>query len=149
MLTTHPGAVRDPATNAAPYGGCAPAAECTTAATLASVPALRRFARAATARWSLTPAVGEALALVVSELAGNAVRHSGSADVTLRLSATATTLIVEVRDHGHWRHPSRLPSHEPACGGRGLQLVEAYSARCTIHPAPDGTRVTVELPLHR
>ncbi|PYC79528.1 ATP-binding protein [Streptomyces tateyamensis] len=122
---------------------------CAVAATGPSVPALRSFARTMAARWGLGREVDEALALVVSELAGNVVRHSGSADLVLTLRIGADTLTVEVRDHGQWREPQVKPP-APAtlgCGGRGLQLVSAYATRCTVITTITGTRVIAELPL--
>ncbi|MFJ9575394.1 ATP-binding protein [Streptomyces sp. NPDC101191] len=127
-------------------------AGCVAAATSASVPALRRFARAQALRWALPRTVDGALELVVSELVGNAVRHSGSADVVLLLSLSddATVLTVDVRDNGRWRRPrTRRPRYEDglACGGRGLQLVEAYATRCRVRFPGGGTHVSVELAL--
>ncbi|MFJ9824857.1 ATP-binding protein [Streptomyces sp. NPDC101160] len=122
-------------------------AGCVTVATAASVPALRWFARGVAAHWGLPNGIDGALALVVSELVGNAVRHSGGPDVALLLSADVSTLAVEVRDNGRWRPRLGRPRHEdePATGGRGLDLVDAYATRCTVHALPGGTHVVAEL----
>ncbi|MER7535674.1 ATP-binding protein [Streptomyces sp. NPDC097704] len=124
-------------------------AGCLTAATAASVPVLRRFARGVAARWGLPAGTDDALRLVVSELVGNAVRHSGGPDVALLLSAGLSTLAVEVKDNGRWRPRPGGPRHEDelVCGGRGLDIVEAYALRCTVHARPDGTHVIAEIPL--
>lgn len=124
-------------------------AGCVSAATAASVPALRWFARGVAARWGLPPGIEGDLALVVSELVGNAVRHSGGPDVALLLSADVSTLAVEVRDNGRWRPRLGRPRDEddPACGGRGLDIVDAYATRCTVHALPGGTHVIAELSL--
>ncbi|MFE0647007.1 ATP-binding protein [Streptomyces sp. NPDC059534] len=124
-------------------------AGCLTAATAASVPALRRFARGVAAHWGLPTGVDDALRLVVSELVGNAVRHSGGPDVALLLSADLSTLAVEVKDNGHWRSRPGRPRYEGelVCGGRGLEIVQAYALRCTVHVRPGGTHVIAELSL--
>ncbi|MFE1904011.1 ATP-binding protein [Streptomyces gardneri] len=124
-------------------------AGCLTVATAASVPALRRFARGVAASWGLPAGIDDALRLVVSELVGNAVRHSGGPDVALLLSADLSTLSVEVKDNGRWRPGPGRPRHEGeiACGGRGLDLVEAYARRCTVHTKSGGTHVIAELSL--
>ena len=129
---------------------CRLAAACVLPATAACVPVLRRLAQHAARRWELPDDTGEALGLIVTELATNAVRHSGSPDVTLRLCVAEATLTVQVRDSGRWR-PRAVPPSAPrrgedtACGGRGLLLVEAYAASCAVRTSADGTTVTAEL----
>ncbi|MFI5527098.1 ATP-binding protein [Kitasatospora sp. NPDC051853] len=115
-----------------------------TAALDSAVPALRAFARTEAARWGLT-GVLDGLALVVSELVGNSVRHSGSSDVRLLLRAGAHALTVEVADTGQWRRPADRRGGL-ARGGRGLQLVEAFSSSVTVHTGRWGTRVIAVLP---
>lgn len=129
---------------------CRLAATCVLPATAACVPVLRRLAQRAARRWELPDDTGEALGLIVTELATNAVRHSGSPDVTLLLCVAEGTLTVQVRDSGGWR-PRAVPPRDPgcgeetACGGRGLLLVEAYAANCAVRTSADGTTVTAEL----
>ncbi|MEU7072164.1 ATP-binding protein [Streptomyces narbonensis] len=122
-------------------------AGCLTTATAASVPAMRRFARGVAAYWGLPTGIDDALRLVVSELVGNAVRHSGGPDVALLLSADLSTLSVEVKDNGRWRPGRHRHEGELACGGRGLDIVEAYALRCTVHTRTGGTHVIAELSL--
>ncbi|MGW6558529.1 ATP-binding protein [Streptomyces hydrogenans] len=118
---------------------------CVMEATDVSVPELRRFARSTVARWGLLEDDSD-LALVVTELVGNAVRHSNGSEVRLLLSATHSTLIVEVRDNGRWQdRAAPKPADGLACGGRGLQLVEASSAVVVVQPGREGTRVIVKL----
>ncbi|MFF0754200.1 ATP-binding protein [Streptomyces sp. NPDC004267] len=124
-------------------------AGCTAPAIAASVPVLRRFARGVAARWGLPDGVDDALGLVVSELVGNAVRHSGGRDVGLLLSADRSTLAVDVKDNGRWLLRPGRPRHEDelVCGGRGLDIVEACALRCVVHTRRDGTHVYAEIPL--
>ncbi|ROR46403.1 ATP-binding protein [Kitasatospora cineracea] len=130
-----------------PRGAARRTACCVMAATDAAVPALRAFARATAARWGLE-CDDYGLALVVSELVGNAVRHSGSPDVRLLLTADAFALTVTVGDSGRWQS-ARRRADGLACGGRGLQLVRAYTVRFSVRPTFDGTRVSAALPLLR
>jgi len=128
---------------------------CTMPAVPASVPALRRFARTSARLWDVSEDVGEPLALVVTELVTNAVRHSGGPDVTLLLTVDTDTLTVHVMDNGRWRTRSAVRGSDPylvddpACGGRGLRLVEEYADRCALWRTACGTRVEVELSLAR
>ncbi|MFC8583652.1 ATP-binding protein [Streptomyces sp. NPDC057217] len=121
-----------------------------TPARLESVPAMRRFVRSATRQWGLCETADEALALVVSELVSNAVLHSGSTDVEVTVGLTGTTLIVRVRDHGHWpvQSATRRPREEDgACFGRGLRLVAAYADRTWTTCTEAGTTAAAELDL--
>ncbi|WP_051969452.1 ATP-binding protein [Kitasatospora azatica] len=113
-----------------------------------SVPELRQFARAVAQEWGVPGEVDEALALIVTELVANAVRHSGSPEVALLLSVTGLVLTVEVRDRGHWRARARRRcAEDTACNGRGLQLVAAYASVCEVSRTRSGTRVVAELRL--
>jgi anti-sigma regulatory factor (Ser/Thr protein kinase) len=87
------------------------------------------------------------LALLVSELVSNAVRHSeGSAEAPIVLSATVTneTIRVTVTDAGRGFTPS---PRDPAGtqGGFGLQLLETAAARWGVDSGGP-TRVWFELP---
>jgi len=128
--------------------GTGRSAACAMPAVADSVPALRRFARGAARRWELPDSVDEALALIVTELAANAVRHSGSPDVALLLAVDGVTVTVQVKDAGRWRarrKPDGPIAEAEACGGRGLQLVEAYAAGFALWRTAGGTRVVAEL----
>ncbi|MGW4161141.1 ATP-binding protein [Streptomyces sp. NPDC004788] len=120
---------------------------CVMPATVDAVPPLRRFAQEAARRWELGDEIDEALGVIVTELAANVVRHSGSRDVALLLTATGRSLTLQVRDTGRWRpRRPRLPGDEAtACCGRGLPLVRAYAVDCAIVRTARGTRVAVTL----
>ncbi|GAA1165216.1 anti-sigma regulatory factor (Ser/Thr protein kinase) [Kitasatospora gansuensis] len=122
---------------------------CTMPAVPTSVPALRHFARTSARHWDVAVDTVEALALVVTELVTNAVRHSGGPDVTLLLTVDTGTLTVHVMDNGRWRPRPALRDlvDDPACGGRGLRLVEEYADSCALWRTVAGTRVEVGLSL--
>ena len=110
----------------------------TTEATRQAIAQLRRFARDMAAHWGLAEDVADALRLVMSEYASNAVEHSGSADVTAMLTRADDTVTMYVKDAGQWRQPPVLADAVPECG-RGLLIVRAYSAACGVHRTRQGT----------
>jgi anti-sigma regulatory factor (Ser/Thr protein kinase) len=76
---------------------------------------------------------GEDAALLVSEVFGNSVRHSGSGaageTVTVALRAEDGAVRVEVTDRAGPGTPELRPAGRDSEGGRGLQLVAALAAR--------------------
>ncbi|MCZ4612405.1 ATP-binding protein [Streptomyces sp. Lzd4kr] len=110
----------------------------------------RHFTTDHLARWRVKDTDRDRAELIVSELAGNAVRH-GRSDMTVRLSLMDGDLRIEVIDGGC---PSRTRScTEPPAdeAGRGLSLVrlladwtdirrDAYGwqARVGLHVAGPG-----------
>ncbi|MEU6735389.1 ATP-binding protein [Streptomyces physcomitrii] len=120
---------------------------CTLAATPEAPTVMRRFAGAMARRWGLAGHTCESLALVVTELVTNAVRHSGSPVVTLRLSSGEGTLRAEVHDIGRWRH-APVPAQGPGDGyprcGRGLALVRAHTTRTVARLTTTGTTMLAE-----
>ncbi|MFB6836965.1 ATP-binding protein [Streptomyces sp. NPDC056361] len=114
----------------------------------ASVSHLRRIARREARRWLLSADTEEALQLVVSELAGNVVLHSGSPYIALLLSVEAGVLFVKVRDGGRWGENSSCATREDDdCFGRGLVLVDAVAARLTVVRTATGSEVVAEIDL--
>lgn len=83
------------------------------------------------------------MALVVTELVANAVRHAGT-DIELSLTHIASGVRVEVKDGSRrpLRQRTALSSDE---GGRGLLLVDALSNRYGVVGEEDGKRVWVEM----
>ncbi|MFL0392375.1 MULTISPECIES: ATP-binding protein [Streptomyces] len=106
---------------------------------LSSTPRGARLARLSATRWldehgvPFRGAASRTAAVVVAELASNAVRHCGGIgrDFRLRLvlgvgPAAGGTLRVEVTDA---RADKRLPPGLPRSSGRGLVLVNALAER--------------------
>jgi anti-sigma regulatory factor (Ser/Thr protein kinase) len=94
--------------------------------------------------------VSDTVALLVAELAANAVTHGRvpGRDFELRLTRTPQTLRIEVSDtRGERRPPTRAAAPPPlADGGRGLLLVEALADRwAVLDRVPVGKTVRVEL----
>lgn len=105
----------------------------------ASVTAARRFATNAVA--GAPPAVAEAVAIAVSELATNCVRHAGTA-FTVDIDQTPDELRVAVADSGEGWPVLRSP--QPAeLSGRGLVLVRALVDDWGIDVPPDHKGKTV------
>ncbi|MGW4032046.1 ATP-binding protein [Streptomyces sp. NPDC004838] len=123
-------------------------AQCAMSATPESVRALRRFAGAVARRWRLHDVCHEALSVIVTELVGNVVLHSGSSWVTVAIKVRGNTLTAEVRDGGRWKHRltrRREPLDAHAHCGRGLGLVDAYATRTVTRRLPVGSVVSAEI----
>ncbi|MEI5102439.1 ATP-binding protein [Streptomyces sp. PmtG] len=120
-----------------------------------SVSAARRYVGDILIEWGL-PAddeVADAVRLIVSELATNAVQH------TLGLSPTFTVDVQLDRDErlrigvtdSHPRFPQRLPAAVQQDNGRGMVIVRWLAAECggrlTVRPTPEGGKtVWITLP---
>lgn len=91
-------------------------------------------ARREVARLGLAPRRDDDLALLVSEVVTNAVRHGGASDdhhVIVEIEAAAKVIRVRVLDGGR-RVP--VPREPGADGGFGLHLVEALAERWGAAP---------------
>lgn len=119
----------------------------------------RQIAVAKLASWGVAPdsTVSETAALIVAELASNAVAHGQvpGRDFELRVTLDAHALDIEVSDaRGERRPPSpgSLPTPDPLSpSGRGLLLVEALASRWSIHDRDDLGKTlvaTLDLPSH-
>lgn len=110
-----------------------------------SVPAARHFALAALAE--LPDDFVATAALLVSELATNAVRH-GSTPFALSIDVANDYVLVQVADNGQGGAMVRNPAPtEPS--GRGLQVVARLSDEWGILPASTSWANTVWFRLHR
>lgn len=84
---------------------------------------------------------------IVQESLTNALRHSGSARIFVRLVQQAEKLVVEVRDWGCGFDPNCVtPDHFGLEGIR--KRAEVFGGRAVIQTAPShGTHIVVELPI--
>lgn len=111
-------------------------------ADLATVSAARRLAAEAAHALGSDP---DTAALLVSELASNAVRHAHS-DYTLTLDTHGDRLRVTVTDHStDLPAPPTLQPAE-AVGGRGMWLVDTMSAEWGIDLTGNGKSIWFDLP---
>ncbi|MFJ9061903.1 ATP-binding protein [Streptomyces sp. NPDC102409] len=118
-------------------------ATCTLPARFEAVGGARRFTRTTLASWDLGDHFDD-VALVVSELVTNALRHALPADpardrqdttVRLHLMRWASRLVCAVRDPSE-KGPVAGEAPDSAESGRGLFLVESFSDCWGWHPSP-------------
>lgn len=105
-------------------------------------------ARQAVAAWAERfgmQAISDDLALIVSEMVTNAVRHA-DAPVHLEVEADGPTLLVAVAD-GSPHEPQPREADEDAEGGRGLLLVDLLASEHGVRPEPPGKTVWAALTL--
>ncbi len=94
-----------------------------------SAVAARRLTQSVVLRhWGLSTQVTEHAVLLVSELVGNAVRHTGARCFGLRMLRRRGWLRIEVRDPSRGL-PCLLPVRELDTSGRGLFLVDKLADR--------------------
>ncbi|MEX2983750.1 ATP-binding protein [Streptomyces sp. C36] len=94
-----------------------------------SAVAARRLTQSVVMRhWGLSERLTEHAVLLVSELVGNAVRHTGARHFGLRMLRRRGWLRIEVRDPSRGL-PCLLPVREMDVSGRGLFLVDKLSDR--------------------
>ncbi|MEU1484776.1 ATP-binding protein [Streptomyces sp. NPDC005752] len=121
----------------------------------ASVSAARRYVARVLTEWGLAEDgdTADAIRLIVSELATNAVQHtfgqSPTFTVDLRLDRDAE-FYLGVTD-SHPRRPQRLPAAVRQDNGRGLVIIRALArergGRLSVSPTPDGGKtVSIALP---
>lgn len=117
---------------------------------LPNLPESARLAREVThlvlrRHWNLSPQLTEYAVLLVSELVGNAVRHTGAHSFGLRVMRTAAARVrVEVRDPSRGL-PCLLPVAELDTSGRGLFLVDHLSDRWGVDLLPRGKTTWFEM----
>ncbi|MFF9221117.1 ATP-binding protein [Streptomyces viridosporus] len=122
--------------------------------TEAEVPLPSRPESAATARrltqvvvlrqWGLGARITEDAVLLVSELVGNAVRHTGARVFGLRLRRRRGWIRVEVRDPSRGL-PCLMPVQEMDVSGRGLFLVDKLADRWGVDLLPRGKTTWFEM----
>jgi anti-sigma regulatory factor (Ser/Thr protein kinase) len=105
----------------------------------------RRLAQVVVLRqWGLTPKMTEDAVLLVSELVGNAVRHTGARVFGLRMHRRRGWIRVEVRDPSRGL-PCLMPVQEMDVSGRGLFLVDKLSDRWGVDLLPRGKTTWFEM----
>lgn len=122
--------------------------------TEAEVPLPSRPESAATARrltqtvvlrqWALSPRMAEDAVLLVSELVGNAVRHTGARVFGLRMRRRRGWIRIEVRDPSRGL-PCLMPVQEMDVSGRGLFLVDKLADRWGVDLLPRGKTTWFEM----
>lgn len=95
-------------------------------------------------QWGLGPQIAEHAVLLVSELVGNAVRHTGARVFALRLQRRRGWIRIEVRDPSRGL-PCLMPVHELDISGRGLFLVDKLADRWGVDLAPRGKTTWFEM----
>jgi anti-sigma regulatory factor (Ser/Thr protein kinase) len=105
----------------------------------------RRLAQVVILRhWGLGPRLAEDTVLLVSELVGNAVRHTGARVFGLRMRRRRGWIRVEVRDPSRGL-PCLMPVQELDVSGRGLFLVDELADRWGVDLLPRGKTTWFEM----
>ncbi|MBV2353358.1 ATP-binding protein [Streptomyces sp. J2-1] len=105
----------------------------------------RRLAQIVVLRhWALTPRMTEDTVLLVSELVGNAVRHTGARLFGLRMRRRRGWVRAEVRDPSRGL-PCLIPVQETDINGRGLFLVDKLADRWGVDLLPRGKTTWFEM----
>ncbi len=105
----------------------------------------RRLAEHVVVRdWGLGCQLAEYAVLLVSELVGNAVRHTGARTFGLRMLRRRGWIRVEVRDPSRGL-PCLLPVGDLDTSGRGLMLVDQLSQRWGVDLLPCGKSTWFEM----
>ena len=112
---------------------------------MADLPGVRAYAAAYARRRGMTEDRVGNLLLAVNEVATNAVPH-GSGQARLRLWDTHESLVVEIRDGGHWSPqspPGAAPPRDYATSGMGLWVSRLLSDSIHFDTGSRGTVVTM------
>ncbi|MEV6000856.1 ATP-binding protein [Streptomyces griseomycini] len=94
--------------------------------------------------WGLGARITEDAVLLVSELVGNAVRHTGARVFGLRLRRRRGWIRVEVRDPSRGL-PCLMPVQDMDVSGRGLFLVDKLADRWGVDLLPRGKTTWFEM----
>ncbi|MGM1057670.1 anti-sigma factor RsbA family regulatory protein [Saccharothrix sp. Mg75] len=116
------------------------------AATTADIRGARRFATAEAQRLGLTAERVAQVALIVTELVTNSLRHTGGG-CRLTVWRDPGHVVCAVRDGGHLTDPlaGRRPAGADRSGGRGLLVVNHLADLVRTYTTPHGTTVRAYL----
>jgi anti-sigma regulatory factor (Ser/Thr protein kinase) len=106
--------------------------------------AARHFVSAALEGWGVSGDLLDDAALIVTELASNALLHARS-ESTVTVALAGPTVCLSVRDHSAVL-PTRRPAGALESSGRGLGMVAAISRRWGADLVDEGKVVWAELP---
>ena len=120
-----------------------------TRVTLPAVPASARAARSEVAgalrSWGLDDQL-DVVALLVTEVVANAIRHAGGEEIDVMVALDESAVRVEVGDEGDGNPIPGLPPTAEDASGRGLMIVEGLASRWGYERRPrGGKRVWFEL----
>jgi anti-sigma regulatory factor (Ser/Thr protein kinase) len=105
----------------------------------------RGLVRAMLASWGLSEDDAYDALLIVSELVGNAARHSGHVAAQVEVTLDGFGLLLAVRDGS-----AVVPEHRVVDlldeSGRGYLIIEGLAVDWGVEDEPDGKRVWVLLP---
>jgi PAS domain S-box-containing protein len=108
--------------------------------------AARRFLAALLTSWRMPEMLEGDAALLLSELATNAVLHARS-PFTVIARFDGSHLVLEVGDGSQAQPRVGIRDRSDAPGGRGLMLIDSISSRWGILPTTNGKRVWFALPV--
>ncbi|MEU0879321.1 ATP-binding protein [Lentzea sp. NPDC005914] len=103
----------------------------------------RQVVRDAATSWGLSEDLTDDALLIVTELVSNSIDH-GEGLITLTVSRKSGGMLVEVHDESP-KQPLVRPVDPSSARGRGMQLVQALSARWGTKPHARGKVVWAEL----
>jgi anti-sigma regulatory factor (Ser/Thr protein kinase) len=103
----------------------------------------RRLTLSVLRGWNL-PQVNDVAELLVSELVGNAVRHTGARTFGLRMLRRRGWIRVEVRDPSR-ALPCLMPVRDLDISGRGLFLIDKLADRWGVDLLPRGKTTWFEM----
>jgi serine/threonine-protein kinase RsbW len=120
------------------------------------LPKVEKFLTSLSKRANLTEDQSDNLAIAVTELVNNGIIHANQFDtkktVTITAKLSKKKLIVSVTDQGGGFEPLTLadpttPQNISKFSGRGIYIVKELIKDVTFHPTPQGTTVTLTIPL--
>ncbi|MBB2913022.1 anti-sigma regulatory factor (Ser/Thr protein kinase) [Streptosporangium becharense] len=114
---------------------------------LPDLPDVRDFAAAHAVRSGMSQERLADFLVAVNEVATNAVTHGhATAKAVLRMWTVGRTLVVEIRDEGHWE-PETTPGETPpgpyATSGMGLWVARMVSSDIRFTTGASGTSIVM------